>query len=116
MAVVVDREQLPHSGLSCQFEGHLWAPGTPVSFYWLEADPGQGPGPHTHPYPEVLIVLEGEADVIAGDETIRASTGDIIVVAANEVHGFKNVGTGKLRQVDIHCSDTMVQHNLPAAS
>ena len=116
MAIVLDRAQLPHRGLSHQFEGRLWAPGTPVSFYWLEADPGQGPGPHTHPYPEILIVLEGEADVITGDTTVRVSTGQIVVVAANEVHGFKNVGAGKLRQLDIHCAETMVQHDLPEPS
>lgn len=116
MAVVVALDQLPNNGRSYQFEGHLYAPDTPVSFYMVDAGPGEGPGPHTHPYPEVLIVLEGEGEFIAGEDTLTLGAGQILIVGANEVHGFKNVGSGSLRQLDIHCQAQMEQHNLTPAS
>lgn len=115
MAAVVALDQLPRSGLSYQFEGHLYAPETPVSFYMVDAGPGEGPGPHTHPYQEVLIVLEGEGEFIAGEETLTLGAGQVLIVGANEVHGFKNVGSGRLRQLDIHCRGAMEQHTLPPA-
>ncbi len=93
-----------------RFEGRDHGAG--ISFFLVTNDPGQGPGLHRHPYTETWSVLEGEATITIGDETVVARGGDTAVVGPNVWHGFTNTGTGTLRVMCIHASDTMIQENL----
>lgn len=83
-----------------EFQGHHLGAG--VSFIVVDAPPGDGPRLHRHPYEEVFVVQEGTATFTAGDETIEAEAGHVVVVPAGVGHKFVNSGTGRLRQVDIH--------------
>ena len=38
--------------------------------------------------------------------------GDILVIKAGEVHGFKAIGDGPLVQLDVHLSPRFIQENL----
>jgi mannose-6-phosphate isomerase-like protein (cupin superfamily) len=107
---VLNRDSLPFRGMSHRFTGEDH--GTSVSFYLVEAPPGRGPALHTHPYDEILVMQEGEATCVVGDETGVLHAGDIVVVPAGTPHSFVNTGTGPLRQMDIHVSPTFVQHNV----
>ena len=86
--------------------------GSAISFFLVDNDPGQGPDPHRHPYPETWIVLEGEARFTVGDDQFIGTAGDTLTGPANIWHGFKNCGTGRLRVVAIHPSATIIQENL----
>ena len=69
--------------------------------------PGEGPDPHTHPYPETFIVLEGSGRFRYGDGFVEADAGEIVVVPPNTAHGFKGLGPGRLRMVTIHTAPAM---------
>lgn len=97
---VVRIERLPDSGNSYRFDGA--AHDSPVSFFLLHTEPGEGPGLHRHPYAETFIVQEGEATFTVGDEQIEARAGDIVVAPAETPHGFVNSGSTVLRSVNIH--------------
>lgn len=97
---IVRIESLPDSGNSYRFEGT--AHDAPVSFFLLHTPPGEGPGPHLHPYAETFIVQEGQATFTVGDDTIEARAGDIVVAPADVPHAFVNSGSGALRSVNIH--------------
>ncbi len=45
-------------------------------------------------------------------EQFEAGAGDILVIKAGEIHGFKNIGDGPLVQLDVHLSPTFIQENL----
>jgi mannose-6-phosphate isomerase-like protein (cupin superfamily) len=64
----------------------------------VDAPPGSGPKLHKHPYEEVFVVQEGEATFTAGDDVIESGV----------PHKLVNSGAGRLRQVDIHASDTFI--------
>ena len=83
-----------------------------MSAYIVNAKPGQGPPLHTHPYVEVIFMLEGNAKVTIGDETREAKAGDIAIVPANTPHRFVNSGATVLRQIDVHASPKFIQTNL----
>lgn len=100
---VVRAESLPDSGNSYRFDGA--AHDAPVSFFLLHTKPGEGPGPHRHPYAETFIVEEGQVTFTVGDETIEARAGDIVVAPANTPHAFVNSGSEVLRSVNIHPVD-----------
>ena len=107
MAIHIHDDELPGSVNSRKFLGRDHG-GVPVSFF-LQASPrGHGPGPHPHPYAEVFIPHEGSGSFLAGDETIEASGGSVIVVPPGEVHGFTASSDGPLRMTCIHANDEMI--------
>ncbi len=83
--------------------------GADISYFYVENQPGQGPGMHWHPYSETWVVLEGTVRITRGHETFTASAGDTATVAAHVPHGFVNAGPGLLRILCIHASATMIQ-------
>ena len=65
-------------------------------------DPGHGAPLHTHhEIEEVLLVREGEATVVLGDERRRLAAGDSVRIAPHLWHGFENTGSGVLNVVGI---------------
>ncbi|WP_082166731.1 cupin domain-containing protein [Nocardiopsis sp. RV163] len=75
----------------------------------MDSDPGQGTGPHRHPYTETWTALEGEAVFAVGDRGLTAAAGDTLFVQPGVWRGFTNTGKGRLRVMCVHAFDTMVQ-------
>ena len=93
---VINREELPFVGMSHEFVGEKH--GVSISFFLVNAPPGRGPELHRHDYDEVIVVQEGRATCVAGDEHRDVKAGDIIV----------NSGDTPLRQIDIHANPKFV--------
>ena len=108
----VRQEDLPFIGSSHNFVGADNG-DVQISAFLLRALPGQGPGPHRHPYDEVQFVREGRGRYIVNGKEFEAGAGDILVIKAWEIHGFKCIGDAPLVQVDIHLSPRFIQENLP---
>jgi mannose-6-phosphate isomerase-like protein (cupin superfamily) len=83
--------------------------GAGISYFYVDNDPGEGPGLHWHPYTETWVVLEGRARITIGDRQLVAGPGDTATVPAGVWHGFTNVGDGRLQVLCIHASDTIIQ-------
>ena len=98
---VIPRAELPWSSIAHELVGTDHGIG--ITVLLVDAPPGRGPALHTHPYEELLIVLEGRARLI-GEQEREVGAGDVVIIPAGEPHGFVNVGAGPLRQVDIHVS------------
>ena len=107
MAKVIHKDELPHSETAHRFEGHEQGDAN-VSFFLIDSDRGGGPDLHTHPYAEVFVIQDGEVTFTAGDETIEAKAGQIVVVPAGVPHKYVNSGTARARHIDIHTSGRMV--------
>ena len=105
--VVAEADIRIGTGRSRQFVGAEH--GADVSYFYVENQPGEGPGLHWHPYSETWIVLEGTVRITRGEETFTAAVGDTATVAPYVVHAFTNIGAGALRILCIHASATMIQ-------
>jgi quercetin dioxygenase-like cupin family protein len=75
---------------------------------YFEHEPGDHHGRHTDSAEEVVLVLEGEAQVTAGDEDMRLSAGAFALVPAMVPHDISNVGQGRLRVVGFFSSAAVV--------
>ena len=95
------------TGRTRRFVGREYGAG--ISYFFVDNDPGEGPGLHWHPYTETWVVLEGTARITIGDRQLVASAGDTATVPAGVWHGFTNAGDGRLRVLCIHASDTIIQ-------
>jgi quercetin dioxygenase-like cupin family protein len=77
---------------------------------YFEHEPGEHHGRHTDSAEEVVLVVEGEAEVTAGDEEMRLTAGTIALVPATVPHDIRNVGQGRLRVVGFFSSAAVVSH------
>lgn len=103
----LDRTDLPNSGTSARFEGHLYG-DVAVSFFLSDSPPGHGPDLHRHPYAEVFVVQDGTLTFTVGDDDVVATAGQIVVVPAGTPHKFVNSGNDPARHIDIHANSRMV--------
>jgi mannose-6-phosphate isomerase-like protein (cupin superfamily) len=99
---VFPQDSVPMSNIARELVGSEYGVG--VCLLFVDAAPGRGPSLHKHPYEEIVIVTEGEATFFgaSGERVVRG--GEIVIVPAEEPHGFRNTGDGPLKQIDIHVS------------
>ena len=107
----VRQQDLPFVGSSHQFVGADRG-DVNVSVFLLSALPGNGPGPHRHPYDEVQFVRDGRGLWTVNGLEFEAGAGDILVIKAGEIHSFTCIGEAPLVQLDVHLSPRFIQENL----
>ena len=82
---------------------------TPVRVGIQTAQPGYAAGLHSHPYLEIIHVLEGTAEAWTEgreDRPVRLAVGDTIMLPPNVPHSFRVLGDHELRIMGIHASPT----------
>jgi quercetin dioxygenase-like cupin family protein len=107
----IRKEDLPFVGSSHQFVGADQG-DTNVSVFLFNGLPGKGPGPHRHPYDEIQFIQSGRGLYNVEGVEFEAGAGDIFVIKAGEIHGFKVIGDEPLVQLDVHLSPRFIQENL----
>jgi quercetin dioxygenase-like cupin family protein len=106
MATVIPFAEIMSSPTAACFTGAEHGdPG--VSFFVTDTPPGKGPSLHTHPYPELFIVLDGVSTFAVGDTEVQVEAGNVLIVPPETPHGFTNRTQERLRQVSIHPADEM---------
>lgn len=107
---VIDISSLkPAGGGAAKFTGAEH--GANASCFVVTSAPGRGADKHRHPYKEIYVVLEGDIEIIVGDETYHVSSGNIAVLPANTWHEFKNRSDRNALMVNIHPVATMIQED-----
>ncbi len=48
--------------------------------------------PHTHIAEEIVLIIEGNTEMIIGDTICKANQGDLYFLGSNVLHGIKNTG------------------------
>ena len=84
----------PGGATYCPIIGDDTGEGLPVRTGVQTSPPGYSTQPHSHPYVELLTVLEGtgEAWLDGEDSVVVMEPGVTIAVPANRVHGFRTTG------------------------
>ena len=90
-----------------QFEGAVHGAGVGVSFFLTHTPPGRAVAPHRHPYGEVFVIADGEAEFVVDGVAATARGGQVVVVPAGAVHGFRNSGDRTLEMTSIHAAAQM---------
>ena len=63
----------------------------------------EGVDPHSHAdHVDSFYVLEGEAEFLMGEDTVRLGPGSYVAAPVGVVHGFRNAGDGELRMLNVH--------------
>ena len=88
------------------FEGAEFGAG--LSFFDVDLPPSAGAALHYHPYPETWIIHEGSVEFTLAGEIKCLSERAVVVVPAGTIHGFRNVGSGRLRMSCLHASEQFI--------
>jgi quercetin dioxygenase-like cupin family protein len=82
------------------------AGSTPVRVGIQTSPPGYSTGTHSHPYMEVITVIEGtgEAWIEGEGDAIPIGPGTTMVAPPDTAHGFRNTGRTPMRSYGIHAS------------
>ena len=85
---------------------------TPVRVGIQTSPPGYSTGTHSHPYMEVITVIEGTGEAwIEGEVNVIAiGPGTTIIAPANIAHGFRNTGKNPMRSYGVHASPIRISH------
>jgi quercetin dioxygenase-like cupin family protein len=75
-----------------------------LSLIEFELEPGfEGPDPHSHDdHVDSFYVLEGEADFLMENETLRLGAGSFVAAPIGVEHTFWNSGQGRARLLNVH--------------
>lgn len=117
-----DRPRVPFAGgaIYCPLIGDDNGAGVAVRTGIQTSPPGYETRPHSHPYVEMLTVLDGrgEAWVDGKEGLITLEPGVTIVLPADRVHGFRAIGDRPLVTFGIHVSAKRIvdYENSPGAT
>jgi quercetin dioxygenase-like cupin family protein len=101
-------ENDPTMRLKVNFPFFLGTGTKSTAVVYFEVEPGYRLGTHTDSAEEMLLILEGEAEVSLGDERGRLSAGEMALVPAMVPHGLRNVGEEAVRVVGFFSSNVVV--------
>jgi quercetin dioxygenase-like cupin family protein len=88
------------------------AGSTPVRVGIQTSPPGYSTGTHSHPYMEVVTIIEGTGEAWIGEEgkATAVGPGSTIVAPPNAPHGFRNTGQTPMRSYGVHASPVRIVH------
>ena len=72
--------------------------GFGVELHETELAPGLAPHPpHRHDHEEMILIREGTLEVTISGRSLNLGPGSVALVASNEEHGWRNIGTTRAR-------------------
>lgn len=92
------------------------AASTPIRVGVQVSPPGYSTGVHSHPYLEVVTVIEGEGEAwIDGEgEPVAIGPGTTMVFPAGIRHSFRVTGTAAMKSWGVHASPERIVDRPPA--
>jgi quercetin dioxygenase-like cupin family protein len=101
-------EDDPTMRLKVNFPFFLGTGTRSTAVVYFEVEPGHRLATHTDSAEEILLILEGEAEVSLGDEQGRLCAGEMALVPAMVPHGLRNAGEETVRVVGFFSSNVVV--------
>jgi quercetin dioxygenase-like cupin family protein len=101
-------ENDPTMRLKVNFPFFLGTGTKNTAVVYFEIEPGYRLGTHTDSAEEILLILEGEAEVSLGEEQGRLSAEEMALVPAMVPHGIRNVGDERVRVAGCFSSNVIV--------
>ena len=101
-------ENDPQMRIKVNFPFFLGTGTKSTAVVYFEVEPDHRLGTHTDSVEEILLILEGEAEVSLGDEQGRLSAGEMALVPAMVPHGLRNTGDETVRAVGFFSSNVVV--------
>jgi quercetin dioxygenase-like cupin family protein len=81
------------------------------TMFMVQYEPNGFAGPHDHPLEEAYLILEGEVEGSFDDATYHLRRGDVAWAGVGCVHGFRNLGPGRVRWLETQAPQPPGRHS-----
>jgi len=81
------------------------------TMFMVQYEPGGFAGAHDHPLEETYLILDGEVEAAFDGTTYRLGPGDVAWAGVGCVHGFRNVGDGRVRWLETQAPQPPPRHS-----
>jgi quercetin dioxygenase-like cupin family protein len=81
------------------------------TMFMVQYEPNGFAGPHDHPLEEAYLILDGEVEGTFDGETFHLGPGDVAWAGVGCVHGFRNVGSGRVRWLETQAPQPPGRHS-----
>jgi quercetin dioxygenase-like cupin family protein len=106
----MDTALLAYSGISVKMLVDRVFGADLVTMFTVDYELGGAAQAHDHPFEEAYYFLEGEIEAELDGETYHLREGDIVFAGVGSVHGFYNVGTGRVRWIETQAPQPPIRH------
>lgn len=81
------------------------------TMFMVQYELGGFAGAHDHPLEEAYLILEGEVEATFDGTTHHMRPGDVAWAGVGCVHGFRNIGTGRVRWLETQAPQPPRRHS-----
>ena len=81
------------------------------TMFMVQYELGGFAGAHDHPLEEAYLILEGEVEATFDGTTHHLRPGDLAWAGVGCVHGFRNIGTGRVRWLETQAPQPPRRHS-----
>ena len=106
----MDTALLAYSGISVKMLVDRTFGADLVTMFTVDYEPGGAAQAHDHPFEEAYFFLEGEIEGEIDGQTYHLVAGDIVFAGVGSVHGFYNVGEGRVRWIETQAPQPPARH------
>ena len=106
----MDTALLAYSGISVKMLVDRTFGADLVTMFTVDYEPGGAAQAHDHPFEEAYFFLEGEIEGEIDGQTYHLEAGDIVFAGVGSVHGFYNVGEGRVRWIETQAPQPPARH------
>ena len=106
----MDTALLAYSGISVKMLVDRAFGADLVTMFTVDYEPGGAAQAHDHPFEEAYFFLEGEIEGEIDGQTHHLKAGDIVFAGVGSVHGFYNVGNGRVRWIETQAPQPPARH------
>ena len=97
-AMLLEEQQWPEL-LPFMFQCVQSGDDTLLVMNWLQ--PGMTPGPHSHPFEQIAVIVQGTARFHIGDKTYDAGPGSMIRIPPDVEHWAEVIGDEPVMNLDV---------------
>jgi quercetin dioxygenase-like cupin family protein len=106
----MDTALLAYSGISVKMLVDRVFGADLLTMFTVDYEPGGAAQAHDHPFEEAYFFLEGEIEGEIDGQTHHLRAGDIVFAGVGSVHGFYNVGKGRVRWIETQAPQPPARH------
>ena len=107
----MDTALLAYSGISVKMLVDRGFGADLLTMFTVDYEVGGAAQAHDHPFEEAYFFLDGEIDAELDGTTYRLSAGDVVFAGVGSVHGFWNIGPGRVRWIETQAPQPPGRHS-----
>lgn len=106
----MDTALVVYSGISVKMLADRVSGADLLTMFTVDYEPGGSAQAHDHPFEETYFFLAGECEAELDGQAHTLRAGDVVFAGVGSVHGFYNIGQGRVRWIETQAPQPPARH------